>query len=386
MTTPDPIPPSDGGLRSRHRPVLGDLAKDTTELDLWALDDDDMPMGDDLDPAPPVKLVPSRSEGQVPPRRENTGESPRKERFGKPKTDTASDVAAAQPAVRIQMNVGKIPQSRRGHGMSAGSGKPEADFDDLDQWDEDSGDEEPLELPRIEDVPADEVPVPVVHEPETTEEPEPPARQDVVAQATKPPAHETDEFSPPVRPSADPVSLRPHLRLSKFERIGMVALGVLLLGLGIGAYVFSVNRLPSQSLYTDDVKFPVKGTLVVVKGATSYWRAPILDSATPDVVRRGTVIIPVVEVSTTSGNGAMRAVFRDEARKTIGDSITHEVRGAGVVKFVSTAGFEDSGMHSAYRAGGGRPWTVEILEAPSTESPSTEFRRLFQINLSTETR
>jgi hypothetical protein len=166
----------------------------------------------------------------------------------------------------------------------------------------------------------------------------------------------------------------------------MVVLAVLLLGLGIGAYVFSVNRLPSQSLYTDDVKFPIKGTLVAVKSATSYWRAPVLDRANPDVVRRGTVIIPVIEVTTTAGNGAMRAVFRDEARKTIGDSITHEVRGGGLVKFVSTAGFEDSGMHAAYRAGGGRPWTVEILEAPSTESSSTEFRRLFQINLSTETR
>jgi hypothetical protein len=361
------------------------LAKDTTELDLWALDDDDISMEDDLPSAPPVRLVPNRSDAQLPPRRENIGEKPRKDRLGEPQDETASDVSAAQPAVRIQMNVGKIPQARRGQGMTAGSGKPEADFDDLDQWDNDSSDEDSLELPRIEDLPADSEPVPVVIEPETAKSLETPAQQPV-AETIQPPAPETDEFSPPVRPSADPVSLRPHLRLSKFERIGMVALGVLLLGLGVGAYVFSLNRLPSQSLYTDDVEFPIKGTLVAVKSATSYWRPPVLDSANPDVVRRGTVIIPVVEVTTSSGSGAIRAVFRDEARKTIGDSITHQVKGAGVVKFVSTAGFEDSGMHAAYRAGGGRPWTVEILEAPSTESPSTGFRRLFQINLSTETR
>ncbi len=307
----------------------------------------------------------------------------RKERFGDPQAEAASEASSAQPAVRIQMNVGRIPQSRRSQGQPSGPAKPEADFEDLDQWDDDSGHEDELELPPIDDTTADpalepDTPPELTVSLEPVEPPPPPP--EVIA------APETDELSPPVRSSADPVSLRPHLRLSKVERVGIVALAVFLVALGIGAYVFSLSRLPSQSLYTDEVDFPVKGARVTVTDATSYWRAPVLDGATPDVVRRGTVVIPIVEVTTSSGNGAIRAVFRDQDRKTIGDSITRQARPGVVLKIASTAGFEDSGTHAAYRAGGGRPWTVEILEAPSADSPSTEFKRLFLMNLSTATR
>ena len=380
MTTPDPKSSSEGGLPSRHRPVLGDLAHDTLEMDLWALDDDE------ADAPSPVDSGPLPLESHVPPQRErNTGKS-RKERFGDsavPAVDTASAAPPAPPALRVQVNVGKAPQVRRGRDSSVSPSIPEADFDNLDQWDEAVSEEDALE-------PTQTVAAPAFTEAEPALEPEPQIPQPT-AEPIKPAesvvaAPEIDEFSIPVSGSANSVSLRPHLRLNKIERAGILALGILLLGLGLGAYVFTFNRLPQQSFYTDDVDFPVKGKLIVVKGAHSYWRAPVLDGPSPDVVRRGTVVIPVVELTTSSGNGVIRAVFRDEVGNTIGDSISRDVKGEGVLKIVATAGFDNTGMHAAYRAGGGKPWTVEILESPASGSANTGFKKLFKMNLSTATR
>ena len=132
--------------------------------------------------------------------------------------------------------------------------------------------------------------------------------------------------------------------------------------------------------------FPIKGAHVIVDSAVSYWRSPIMEGTSPDVFRRGTVLLPIVEFAVSGGHGAIRVVFRDENRTAVGDSIIREIQGRGRIKVASTAGFEDMGMYAAYRTGGKKPWTSEVIEGPSPDASSTEFKKLFEMNLSTATR
>ena len=56
------------------------------------------------------------------------------------------------------------------------------------------------------------------------------------------------------------------------------------------------------------------------------------------------------------------------------------------LQIAATAGFEDLGMHAAYRTGQSKPWTIEVLEAPSESAANAEFKKLFEINISTDRR
>jgi post-segregation antitoxin (ccd killing protein) len=52
----------------------------------------------------------------------------------------------------------------------------------------------------------------------------------------------------------------------------------------------------------------------------------------------------------------------------------------------ATSGFEDVGMHAAYRTGQSRLWTIEVLEAQAETSPNADFIKLFEIEVSTDRR
>jgi hypothetical protein len=52
----------------------------------------------------------------------------------------------------------------------------------------------------------------------------------------------------------------------------------------------------------------------------------------------------------------------------------------------ATAGFEDVGMHAAYRTGQSEPWSVQVYEAPSEDTPGPAFKKLFEMNVSTDLR
>lgn len=197
---------------------------------------------------------------------------------------------------------------------------------------------------------------------------------------------EDDEFSPVVREDAKPMSLRPSLGLSKLEKLGVLMLLGLLVAVGVGVYLNTLHRLPSETVKVREADFPIKGVRLVVDAAKSYWRAPVESGSSTEVVRRGTVLLPVAELSVGSGSGAVRVVFRDESRRTVGDSITRAIEGRGVVKIAATAGFEDIGMYAAYRTAGDKPWTIEVLEGPSSDAPSADFKKLFEFNISTATR
>jgi hypothetical protein len=176
--------------------------------------------------------------------------------------------------------------------------------------------------------------------------------------------------------------LRPHLGLSRVERTGMIALVVLLLVGGLFAYFHSIHKLPSESLNAGSGDFPIKGAKITVDNARSYWRRPIDDGPNPETFRRGTKLLPVLVLDVAEGRGDIRVLFRNEERETIGDAVTRTIHGAGMMEIPATAGVDEIGMHSAYRTGGSRPWTVEVMELEG----GRDVKKLFEINISTERR
>jgi hypothetical protein len=343
-----PIPPSspDGSsLPPRHRPSLSNLPKDTTEHDLWAFDDID-PLEEEATVAPPKSPDPG-----IPVPRD-----PEKMKVRQLGDSTLSKTGESHESVRMNVSTNrpKIPIA-----STTSQSEPGREFDDLDRF------EEP------------EATRPVVQTP-----PETAARPVAPAPAATPPVDSRDEFSSPVRDNVTPVSLRPRLNLTKLERLGLLALVVLLL---IGSTMFILNtisRLPTDSGLVKANDFPVRGSHLVIASADSFWRAP----QTADTVRRGTQLIPVVDLTTTGGPAAIRVFFRNSDGDVIGDAVTRFIKTDGKLQVAATAGFDDVGMHAAYRTGDNKPWTIEVLEAATENALGPEFRKLFQMDVSTDRR
>ncbi len=369
--TPEPLSPSPDGpmLPPRHRPTLENITKDSMELDLWAFEDD-LELTEPQ--VKPLRTATSRaSGGDLPAPRERHVMKPHE--FSQPQENTSP--AGGE---RIQMNVSKARQRSMPSMETVKILRPESEFDDLENWDD------VPKGPHINELPEE------ILEPESLK-PEPgPAIVEPVqpppAETAAPPETNDNEFSPIPRGNAAPVSLRPLLKLSPLERIGLlVLLAVLTIG-GLATLVFSINRLPTESARADAADFPIKGSRMTIESAESYWREPITDGAAPEIIRRGTKLLPVIELKVSQGSGAIRVLFRDEERAVQGDAVTRTVHGPGMLVIPATAGFDDLGMHAAYRTGGSNPWSIEIYEAPAENVSGKDFKKLFEINISTERR
>lgn len=356
-------------------------------MDLWDFEDDlEAP-----DETPEPAQEPVRSVGKdIPaPRERQAPKSPReKSEPSVPKTPTGGED-------RIRMNISKSRGRGGPSGAAAGQSKPESDFDELEGWEdavqaprpEPEFDELPVEstfdephvggkvVPNLQPMPVDS-PVDVERETAGKAEPVP----------ELPAAESYDEFSPVARENTTPISLRPHLGLSRFERIGLIALAVLLVMVAGGIFVFSLNRLPTESKRAQANDFPIKGALLTISSASSYWRAPITEGPDADTFRRETQLLPVLEMAVSGGPAAIRVLFRNDDHVVVGDAVTRTVRSGGTVKIAATAGFDDIGMHAAYRTGESKPWTIEVFEAPSEETTGKDFKKLFEINISTDRR
>ena len=72
----------------------------------------------------------------------------------------------------------------------------------------------------------------------------------------------------------------------------------------------------------------------------------------------------------------------------VDDGIGHgyRVSGGAPIQFAATDGFNDPGMHAAYRTGQAKPWTIEVFEAPSEDSAAGEFKKLFEMNIASDRR
>jgi hypothetical protein len=378
---PDPSapPPGKPSLPPPGSRPSGIPSRDIRELDLWSLDDD--PEADLSQNAPPAQASPAGGKPSIPaPGAPQVASEPLVQRFEPP----AEPALAETPTIRIDVgrSLTRIPYESG----SRGAARPEAEFDDLEHWDNDEIEAlaaEPL-APADGETPSTAAPLPSPAEA--------PAAAPAAEAATKPasrvvtPRPDDDEFSPVIHHNTQPLPLKPSLGLSKTERMSLTALLALLLLGGAGVMYHSLTRLPtaSERLQTED--FPIRGSFLTVESATTYWRAPALDGPMPEPVRRGTVLIPVLELRTSGGKGVIRIIFRDGERTAIGDAVTLKPGDAGKSAVAATAGFDDMGMHAAYRTGGEKAWTAEVFEAASENSPAAGFKRLFEMNISTDRR
>lgn len=371
MTANPLLPSSDDGkqLPPRHRPTLGNLNQDTTELDLWAFEDN-------LDlPEESVPEPQRGTSGAIPAPRERR---PVKSLESAPKEDTSPESGGG----RIKINVGRSrPHSQ--HAPPIASPSHESAFDDLENWEDGPMEEPPGELPEeLEPILlTPELPEPQPHPKNTTDATEPEVADEPVN-----PAADDDEFSPKQKSDAKPLPLRPHLGLSMVERTAMILLAALLVLGGLFAYLQSITKLPTESTRASTGDFPIKGAKITVNSATSYWRPPVNTGPKTDTFRRGTVLLPVLVLKVADGRGAIRVLFRNENHEVIGDAVTRTIQGAETLEIPSTAGFDDIGMHAAYRTGGSKPWTIEVFEASSETAAGRDFKRLFEINISTDRR
>lgn len=303
---------------------------------------------------------------------------------GKAKVSQAS---ARKPDDRgIRLNISSQRQPARPSGQLARNSAHLRDFNDLEQWADDGGGQvkagDALDALQSESatalVAALEVQVPeekvVVDDIETTPQHAPEVPDEGI------------EISPKAATASQSFMRSGALMFTKFEKFGVVSLVVALFVVLATFLYFSASRLPTETIGSRDPKFPIKGERVLVQSATSYWRDVITSGADVDVVRRGTRLLPVLELTCKGGPAVVRVIFRDEDGVSMGDTINRSVTDAGFLVIPATVGFDEIGLHAAYRTGDRKPWKIEVYEGEASNDSTNGFRKLFEMDISSERR
>ena len=342
MTSMPPSNSEGDALPPRHRPNMGNLAKDTTESDLWAFDDIGHVVEDTPAKATPHLLPIPRDSEKL---RTRQLREPVGTKFG----GTMDRLNRPLPTEKSESPAESI--------------KPMSGFDDLDSWDE------PVPEPA-------EVVVTAVAETRAA------TQRSELAQQPSIPIEESDEFLAPVPENATPAALRPRLNLSKLECVGLVTLLALLGVAGTVGYFQTIHRLPIESELAKGLDLPIRGKHLTILSAVSYWRAP----KPADTARRGTELLPVFKLKSSGGPAAVRVFFRNNDGDLVGDAVTRSIQAGSDLEIAATAGFDDVGLHAAYRNGPTQSWTIEVFEAPTENSASPEFKKLLKMNVATDRR
>ena len=250
------------------------------------------------------------------------------------------------------------------------------EFDELEKWVDDGGEatgkelEDALKLAKLDEkVVSESQPIP-----------------DPLEEMAEPVVVEEKPAEVSSQPSTAPAVARRPSDYSMLEKFGMTALVIALLAVVAGILIYSTTSLPVESLDSRKVKFPIAGKDLTVRSAKTYWRDVVRSGPDADVVRRGTRLLPVVELSYSGGPAVMRVMFRDENGDSVGDAITRRVEADGNVTLAATAGFDDVGMHAAYRTGGNDPWKIEVYEVSGTNVSEEGSTKLFEMDISADRR
>ena len=205
----------------------------------------------------------------------------------------------------------------------------------------------------------------------------------------------SDEFSP--RPSAATQVSMPKLSTllpqARQERIGLIAMAVVVLGIGIWWLTSLFSDVTTTRLGDDQPDLPAKGRFAEIDSAESFWRSPVTSGENRDRVRNDVVIVPVITLELDDAtNGIIRVNFRDSEGNFIGDTVNRPFANgvftdsqSATVDFTATDGFKEISDYHSYRVGTGR-WTAEVLEGPSEAAPGSEFKPLFTLPISPERR
>jgi len=387
-------------MNSAPTPSSGDLPESSNanlsgsgspESDLWNLDDE---------PQTPIPTAMRGAIGdEIPPIK--SSRAPMVTHAGDLKTPTLSGPEVAmekisQPSARnpeerrIRLNINPLGEAALPSGQPVRQLPHLRDFTDLEQWADDGGGQvkagDALDVLQAESATAP------VAKPETAPEVKVPKEKDIAdlleispEQSPEPP-DEGIEISPKAAASSARVPLTPSLKFTKFEKFGVVLLVVALVAVLAAFLYFSASRLPTETMGSRSAKFPIKGDRVLVQSATSYWRDIIASGPEADVVRRGTRLLPVLELTCKGGPAVVRVIFRDEYGVSMGDTINRSVTDGGFLVIPATAGFEEIGIHAAYRTGDSKPWKIEVYEGEAGSDSANGFRKLFEMDISSERR
>ena len=348
-------------------------------MDLWAFDDIDP-----LEEAPPKVVPKSPRTGSIPAPRDTenvAGEIVKAPDFSNPLAPRLEGADSDSVSVNV---------SRKGRDFraaksavtpppSSSHSRHGSDFDELDTWEE----AEPLVVaPKV----MGEMPVSKPPEPGKNDAVVQPVAVEPIPALEPKPSDDMSEFSPRTPENPTPLTITPKLNLTKIESIGLASLvGLILIGSGI-FYFNTISRIPTGTQRTQVGDFPIKGNKISILSATTFWRIPVTDGENADTVRRDALLIPVAELALSGGPAAIRIFFRNHEGQLIGDAVNQSIRGDAKIQFAATDGFNDLGMHAAYRTGQTKPWTIEVFEAPSEGSSAAEFKKLFEMNILSDRR
>ncbi len=359
-------PTNSSGLPGRSRPALSDLSRETTEEDLWNLDDE---LADR--PAPQIKYPPQPRKGLEPVPEDEAAEA------------DSDKEQEPQPAPSRQR--GRTPTPTRPMQPDSPPGrrvdrpKVRDEIGDLDEVEEPVS-EEPSdgELRVIAD-PGSEA---VLETPEAALDPQPAEP----AEPLPPRQNQRRDSSETKRATGSPLS-RPRLNRREFLGLAAFAFTLLLAAIWVLTRFFSAFEFKSEFAKGPD--FPIKGELLALTAADTYWREPVRAGEARDFARREVSLIPVLEITldpAASSAGALLVIFRNSEGQPVGDSIRRsfaggrfDASGNASIAIPATDGFLSEGDFNAYRSGKGDYWTAEVFEGPSVDSQADQFKPLAPI-------
>ncbi len=360
MSEPDPETSKPSPPTSPRRlPPANRLVKENSEKDLWDFDpDEEVPLLQAETPAPEV-------EPEVIPK--PRFKAPKAvERSPRPLPPTSPE--DGEPPVR-QSAVGHLSQR---NAETVRRSKRLDDIGDLDET-EDAWEEE--YVPEMEQEPPTDPPSVV----------DPPAVIEEVEANSEAPEVDHQESYEIATPPIDTRPLRDRVVFTKIEKVGLLILAAALVGIGIFLLTSSFGHISTRSERGEQPDYPVKGKLIRILNADTYWREPIRSGPNAETVRRETQLIPVLRLELEGGPCAIRAFFRDDKGEFIGDGVTVSAS-TGSLEIAATAGFDDLGTYAAYRTGEIRSWKIEIFEAPSVDSSRQDFTKILEIPISNDRR
>lgn len=360
--TPGPQP------TEKLRPLAGDGGQARAESELWELDKEDNGAG------------PESAKNQEP--EEERRDSVRKWVAG-PLEKQSAQKKENRKKTGVRLDIQPRGVTRPAEQLTLPPRRVEQEFSQLDDWEEEAASAiaEPVASVEVDPAPMDPMdlhPDPSAEEVSAGSEAD--AEEDVAV-----PIEETQPFDE-VRVKPTPQAGKLSTPMKRMEWAGLAILAVLIAALAVGAYFWSIYLLPNETPRWQQMSFPVKGEHFEIKNATTYWRAPVVEGPDKDPIRRGTRLIPIVELELSGGPAALRVIFRDDEGRGVGDPIIRHVASPGKIALAATAGFEDPGMHAAYRTEELDPWSVEVSEASGVDSPGSDFSQILKMNLSSDLR
>ncbi len=373
MTSDPPPSPQDGnpGIHPRHRRTLESLQQESGEDSLWDLDDEpdaDSGTADGVDGEDPVER-PGRKPRipdvkarwkTTPPAIEEPAAEPEPTPEPKP---TPADPATPSPVRHETPTASEAPEQQAGESPSRSRAIDEiGDLEELGDWDE----------------------------AEPSESQPPSTVADTSPESTRTPSGDTQASSPeadtsPVLNTATSEKTKDTRRKKNYGTVEKTAVAGVALILFAGIVFFMTNAfrgLPRPADPREMPELPASGEYVSVNQVVSYWRVPVTTGPDADTVQRGTELMPVVEITATAEQAAIRVQFRNSEGEAVGDPVTRTVSGETEFTFPSTAGLEDPAIHHAYRTGLIDPWTAEILEAPAGTTAGSAFRTVTTVPIS----